>query len=862
MTGKTRQKIYETLKQLNKEQGFVKVSDVAKKLNLNTTTVRSHLKNLMNEAKVIVDKSNNVTVYSVIDKNVTVSLPTKQAIVDDLEVVDIYSARTLIALRCDGARTKDGVGFSQADVVSVWDKVSELLYKTMYKYRRQLTEMGVKLDEHFEKFVAPKWAKNVKMPFGKYAGKTLFEITEIKMSYIWFMFSKFDEPWSIFAKAIIDNDDKQPALKYEAIEENAIMHKSWDKYVLTFGKHNGKSLYWLFNNDQGYLNYFLRAENEGSDMFDTITLALEGKEYVKEPDYYVDATSRKITVKCSRFNAKTVKRIWDVRWNREDLLWEVEYVLINSVRPALPAENTVYSEAFLELEKSLNFVSDAQETNAELDLLFDYQQEGVSFLNKADGRGLIADEMGLGKTIQSLGYTATNLRLPVLVVCPASVKYNWLEECEKWLNELWQLNLNIVVLNGAKIEDVKADVYIINYDVIDARLDELLSIKAQILILDEAHYIKNYKAARTIAALQLCSTIQRRILLTGTPVLNRPAELYTLLKAINPKLFPNVIEFRKRYCDAELVQYGQGKPFWNDRGASNLEELREQIDEVMICRKKAEVLKDLPPKMRNSHVIKLENFEEYKNIFENFIKYVKETKGKGAAESAEKAEAITKMNELWKFVGSKKVEAAKHLIYEHLEADEPVVVFAYHKEVISALMDEFSDVAVKVDGSVKSQDRQKIVNDFQSGKAKVFIGNIKSAGTGINLFKASNVIFVELIWSPSQHLQAEDRCHRIGQESSVNIKYIVAKNTIDEKMFRMLLGKLETIDVLTDDEKHEQFDALFEEVINENGLVERAEKLQAKIRKAKTEDDINMDVLKELVKEYASIVKDAYEPTS
>jgi SWI/SNF-related matrix-associated actin-dependent regulator 1 of chromatin subfamily A len=228
----------------------------------------------------------------------------------------------------------------------------------------------------------------------------------------------------------------------------------------------------------------------------------------------------------------------------------------------------------------------------------------------------------------------------------------------------------------------------------------------------------------------------------------------------------------------------------------------------MIRRKKEDVLKDLPDKVRSFIPIQLHNEKEYRKAEADFITYIEEVKGKEAAEKASKAETMVSIEGLKQLAVKGKLVEAIEWIENFLESGEKLVVFTVHHFVIDALMAKFSyidkthklaDRVVKVDGSVSMTDRQRAVDTFQNNpNCRLFIGNIKAAGVGITLTASSNVVFLELPWTPGDVTQAEDRCHRIGQKESVNIYYLLATGTIEEEIALLLDKKRKVLDAVTD----------------------------------------------------------------
>jgi len=447
---------------------------------------------------------------------------------------------------------------------------------------------------------------------------------------------------------------------------------------------------------------------------------------------------------------------------------------------------------------------------------FPFQKAGIHFVIevfKEYPGALIADEMGTGKTIQSAG--VINVMNPdrVLVVCPASLKYNWERELKRWL--IYQKD--VIVVNGDDVDFSLNAIYIINYDILHRIPEE--NYQYNLIIVDECHYIKNPKTKRSKFVKSIVkSSIEQGgkvLFLTGTPIVNRPIELYPILEMAAPSAFGNFWSYAKRYCNAHYNGYG-----WDFRGASNLEELQQKLrSTIMIRRLKKEVLKELPPKSRKIVPVKLNKMFAEEEIFKlvedlqnlkNYISVLREFERVGV-ESADLAEAMAEFDEKMKVMFERVAEmrrfyaihkapfAADYIVSLVKEEEvDGLVVFAHHHdvfEIIQKALDKNNITYARITGKENAQERQKAVEDFQSGKVDVVLCSILAAGVGITLTRAKTAVFVELDWVPGNILQAEDRLHRIGQEAEcVDIHYIVARHTLDENFADYLTRKIEIIE--------------------------------------------------------------------
>lgn len=439
--------------------------------------------------------------------------------------------------------------------------------------------------------------------------------------------------------------------------------------------------------------------------------------------------------------------------------------------------------------------------------LFPFQKQGVAFIEAKEGRALIGDSMGLGKSIQALAWLALHPeKRPVIILCPASLKLNWDKEIQMTFPD----KQNVQILEGTTPYKITAEIIIINYDILNAWVETLQNTNPKVIILDEASYIKSSSAQRTKAAKKLAKNIPHVIALTGTPVVNRPIEVFNIAQIINKNLFPSFWEYVHRYCGAKHNDYG-----WDFSGATNKKELHQKlVESIMIRRKKEDVLKDLPDKVYSYVPMEITNKPEYQKAERDFISYLKLKKGDEAARKASNAEHLVRIEALKQLAIKGKMKQAIEWIQNFIgsdDGDSKLVVFTTHKDTINQLMEEFKDIAVKVDGSVNVEDRNKAVEKFQNDqRIKLFVGNIQAAGVGLTLTAASSVAFIELDWVVGNHLQAEDRCHRIGQKNTVNVYYLLARGTIEEEIAQLLDEKRSVLDAVLDGKETEESSLLTE----------------------------------------------------
>lgn len=444
--------------------------------------------------------------------------------------------------------------------------------------------------------------------------------------------------------------------------------------------------------------------------------------------------------------------------------------------------------------------------------LMPFQRAGVSYASRK-GSALIGDEMGLGKTVQALAVLQDRDAFPALIVCPAILKENWAREAAKWLP-----GRSIGIVNGT--DPVKArevaeanDVVIVNYDILhsvaverprDAGPRTAFRVREGwdrfvALVGDEAHAWKNAKALRTKAGRALAKGKAVRLLLTGTPVLNRPIELVEPLRILGCL---DAMGGYRGFLDSCGYYQDRWGGWLGGDDPEVLRQVNDRLREVCLVRRlKADVLSDLPPKRRTSVVLPVDNRETIERALDDIIAYLRETEGDAAAIKARYAEVLVRFGKVKALTAKGKMAAAVEWIRNFLDAgDEKLVVFAYHREVQEALYDALTDYRpVRIAGGDDNDARQAAVDAFQNDpERRVAVCSLKAAGMGLTLTAASNVAFVELNWAPWEHDQAEDRCHRIGQASSVNAYYLLGDAGIDMELGRLIDRKRTVVDAATD----------------------------------------------------------------
>jgi SNF2 family DNA or RNA helicase len=424
-----------------------------------------------------------------------------------------------------------------------------------------------------------------------------------------------------------------------------------------------------------------------------------------------------------------------------------------------------------------------------------FQRAGVSYL-LSQRRAFLADEQGLGKTIEALATLEADGAYPAVVVCPASLKLNWMRELQRWLP---QRTAQVLVGTGADGLLAASDITIVNYDIVAARLDALRALKPRALVLDESHYCKNAAAKRTQAVQRLSAAVPDDglvLALTGTPVMNRPAELIAQMRILGRLSdFGSGVQFGARFRGADAHM----RLHWHLRAR------------CFVRRLKIDVLPQLPAKTRAIVPVELDNEAEYRLAERDVVAWLqsqpldlRELGAKVAA--ALRAERLVRLNALKLLAARGKLHAARAWIHDFCSSGERLVVFAHHREIQQALLEHFPN-ALHILGEDSPAARDAALHAFQEPdgpRNQLIVCSIEVAGQGLTLTRSSNVVFLELGWTPAKHDQAEDRCHRIGQQDAVNASYLLAAHTIDETISTLLERKRAVIGAVTDGREEDE----------------------------------------------------------
>ena len=457
-----------------------------------------------------------------------------------------------------------------------------------------------------------------------------------------------------------------------------------------------------------------------------------------------------------------------------------------------------------------------------------HQIEGVNFIIQT-GDVLLGDEMRLGKSVQTAMFINESPRLArILIVCPAHLKLDWLKKMTAWL----AFPYSIGVAYGKEWPDT--EIVIANYDILK-NFPKLAQTVWDLLVVDEAHYLKNRLAKRTKLVLGSDIRARQRLFLTGTPLVNRPIDLWPLAHALDPGQFPNFMQYAKRYCDYKEMRLGS-KPrgsccgyckhinincpqkAQNDfgenpvkhcgicsghctkkyvckkipdfSGASNIEELNRKIKKFMLRRVRADVQKDLPPVIRE--IIEVAGDSVLEKAFQ-----LKNPNWKEQIYRMERGRLpeITEMSSVRHETALSKLPAAIEHLKNCVASSGKVVCFAHHRDVVDAIAAAFKGECVKIYGGMNDKAKDKAVTAFQEDpKIALAVGNILSMGTGWDLSISSHIVFAELDWVPGNMDQDEKRCENLFKKEALLVQYLVIDESLDAHIAKTLVAKQTVIE--------------------------------------------------------------------
>ena len=442
--------------------------------------------------------------------------------------------------------------------------------------------------------------------------------------------------------------------------------------------------------------------------------------------------------------------------------------------------------------------------------LLNFQKMGLDFLLKSSGNALLADDMGLGKTVQTLAYIASEKQsLPALIVAPLVTLTNWQREIERFMKKKSK-NGRIVendvptitsIRSGKRSEIPYFDFYLINYELLHKRQDDLARLKIRTLVCDEVQHLRSkttqkYKAVKTLASIK---SMKYRVGLSGTPIYNHGSEIWPIVDILKPGLLGNFKEFCEYFC----YQDEKGKAIVVPNKRDSLRYVLQR--DVMLRRKKSDVLKELKDKVRYKETIDADE-TYYKNELNKIWSKLEEEQKNAETEFNKLASYQRAIQSERQAAGVAKLHHVTDFVKNIMEIEESVVVFCHHKYIHKLLHESLQEFKPSsIIGGQNDKIRQDNIDRFQNGDTKLMVAGLRAGSMGINLTRAKYVIFAELDWSPAIHRQAEDRLHRIGQKNTVFAYYLIGKRTLDEHVANILVDKSYEIDAIMD-ESHDSYE--------------------------------------------------------
>lgn len=522
--------------------------------------------------------------------------------------------------------------------------------------------------------------------------------------------------------------------------------------------------------------------------------------------YYKDAKYWYVGFRYDERLVKEIKRFVGAGYNPENKEWYIPFAL-PTVAPLqkwlhdngfVEGMNYYPSKRVLEYQEPLAIITPEDVAIACKELGFKrmprpYQCEGIAYMIN-HGNCINGDDCGLGKTGQTIATLELMDAFPALVITPASVKYNWKKEWEKW-----NPTRTVGVVGRKKKFDENVwqnDVIIINYDILGergldkptAKFKELLKKRWASCVMDEIHFLKSEKALRTKMAKKIVKTVPHVWGLTGTLTQNKPADLiqpFTIIRRFED-IFGSTKEFKYRYCNAKMTVFGM-----DCSGFSNLEELHELLRMGgYIRRNKRDVLDELPPMVEQTIDVPISNTREYRKAENNLLEYLEKI-DINKVNSAVNAPHLVMIQTLKQLSIEGKLPFITTYIKEWLEANEgeQLLVFGVHRMPLQQLAEYFK--APLIQGGVSADKKQQIVNEFSNGGHCLLFANIQSAGTGTDGLQdnCSNLVYIELPDKSTELEQANARLERMGQRNSINITYLLSPDTIDADIKEMVADK-------------------------------------------------------------------------
>lgn len=732
----------------------------------------------------------------------------------------LHRAMVFLALRCDGAQAIDDAGFAKPDVTvghglarvdpSTWDDaLTRAAWELARKYQGQLADL--------DDFVFDAIAEPAEVPGGREVAIDVYRrhraVSEALVSLVndqrGEVLYGISFPWE---QSLLDAVRAIPGRRWEPNRRMwvAPRGKAQAASICALGISADPDAQAALAEDQQEVPAGSIDSEQAVGAVPTASGAgvhLGGDHLVVSFDYDADLVAG-------------MKRVPGVRWDGKTRTWSVPLTSGGACcawadAAGIAVDEDVRTIAAQQQEAAEALAAASRSTDAEVEVaplafpLRPFQRAGVAYALRAR-RTFVADDMGLGKTVQAIAAVETAQSWPAIVVCPASLKQNWANEIAMWTSNQRSTHL----VEGTTPQPLpEADYVVVNYDILDARVEDLLAVEANTLVLDESQAVKSAKAQRTKAAKRLAKAIPHTgmvLCLTGTPVLNRPSELIEQLRVLGRlEALGGWHHFATRYCRGHQGRFG-----WDLSGASHTDELHDALRSLcMVRRTKADVMPELPPVQVSKVVLPLsaEGAAEYRSAENDVIAYLMKRAAQIAAEigedprsaavvariKAEAAEHLVRINALRQIGARAKLPAVLDWTKSFLESGEPLIIFAWHQEVQHALVEALD--AVHILGGEPLSDIEDAKARFQAREVQTIVCSIQAAKEGHTLTAASNVVFVEEAWTPAAIAQCTARAYgRLSDAHGVVAWHLLGMGTIDAEIAAMVAQKAAVVDAVTD----------------------------------------------------------------
>jgi SWI/SNF-related matrix-associated actin-dependent regulator 1 of chromatin subfamily A len=578
--------------------------------------------------------------------------------------------------------------------------------------------------------------------------------------------------------------------------------------IFPFGKHKGKSLGFIHDSDPSYVNWLANNDKMPGLWSDAAKriLANESINDLGLPTSRIEPKIINVEMWVAKKNVIHVSFAYDKellerfkfeidgrKWDADDRCWTVPAPqILKMIELFGGVKNITADDAVKKLfreEKARRAHLDEIRVKEDTDIdigtkldLYPYQKVAVEFIGRAGGRAMVADQMGLGKTATAIGYAHYH-SLKTLIICPKSVVVNWAREIERFTGKK-----TTIWATKDKMGRIDAQYHVINYDIVERRMDELRKAGFELMVCDEATFLKNRQTKRAKSILgdykqrKLYPGIKTKhvIFLTGTPVLNRPIEAFVLLNFLDKDRFSNFYQFTQKYGG------------WKGEDGRNLDDLHHRTKDLVIRRLKKDILSELPAKQRNDLYVELTPTEEkeYQDLLNKLFRKWK-VLGKPT---------IAEMPAIQNYLIERKMPRLIEMVDEMLSQDRGILIYSCYVEPLKRLAKHYGKQSALIHGQLNTTERQKSIDALKSGTAKVGLFSIGAGAMGIDGLQHSidTVVFMDRWWVPAIHEQAEDRLFRIGQTKQVQAYYMTCEGTIDEYMGTILREKQQMIDQVVD----------------------------------------------------------------